>query len=51
MLTDNAMTFKGLVRQLATMLQRMHFARCPVAVYQFANGRLAVSYQGRLRAR
>jgi transposase len=48
---DNTVTFKNLVLQLPSTRQRMHFVRCPVIVHQFANGTLAVSYQGRLLAR
>jgi transposase len=48
---DNTVTFKNLVLQLPSTRQRLHFVSCPVIVHQFANGTLAVSYQGRLLAR
>jgi transposase len=48
---DNTVTFKGLILQLPTTRERMHFVRCPVNVHQFPNGTLGVSYQGRLLAR
>jgi hypothetical protein len=48
---DNTVTFKGLILQLPTTRERMHFVRCPVIVHQFPNGHLGVSYQGRLLAR
>ncbi len=48
---DNTVTFRGLIVQLPTTRQRLHFVRCPVTVHQFSNGSLGVSYQGRLLAR
>ena len=48
---DNTVTFQGLILQLPTTRERMHFVRCPVIVHQFPNGHLGVSYQGRLLAR
>ncbi len=48
---DNTVSFKGLILQLPSTKQRLHFARCPVTVHQFSNQTLGVSYQGRLLAR
>jgi len=48
---DNTVTFKGLILQLPTTRERLHFVRCPVNVHQFPNATLGVSYQGRLLAR
>jgi hypothetical protein len=48
---DNTVVFKGLVLQLPATRYRRHFVRCPVTVHQFCDGRLGISYQGRLLAR
>jgi hypothetical protein len=48
---DNTITFKNLILQLPSTRHRIHFVRCPVTVHQFSNGRLGISYQGRLLAR
>jgi len=48
---DNTVTFKSLILQLPQTKHRIHFARCPVTVHQFADGRLGISYQGHLLAR
>ena len=48
---DNTVTFQNLILQLPSTRQRLHFVRCPIAVHQFSNGTLGVSYQGRLLAR
>jgi hypothetical protein len=48
---DNTVSLNGLVLQLPATAQRVHFARCPVLVHEFLDGRLGVSYQGKLLAR
>jgi len=49
---DNTVIFGKLELQLPRTSQRSHFARCPVTVHQFLDGRtLGVSFQGALIAR
>src|SRR5215472_11669899 len=48
---DNTVSFHNLTLQLPPSRQRIHFVRCPVTVHQFSDGRLGISYQGRLLAR
>ena len=48
---DNTVTFNNLILQLPPARHRAHFVRCPVTVHQFSDGKLGVSYQGRLLAR
>lgn len=48
---DNTVLFEGLTLQLPSSPWRAHFARCPVIVHELIDGRLAVSYQGRMIAR
>jgi transposase len=48
---DNTVVLDRLHLQLPRSRDRMHFVRCPVIVHQFLDGRLGVSYQGRLLAR
>lgn len=48
---DNTVAFGKLHLQLPRSTDRAHHVRCPVIVHQFLDGRLGVSYQGRLLAR
>ena len=48
---DNTVVFQNLLLQLPPSRQRAHFVRCPVTVHQFCDGKLGISYQGRLLAR
>lgn len=45
---DNTVSFKNTILQIPRTRQRHHYVRCPVTVHQFTNGKLGVSYQGRL---
>src|SRR5215831_18353655 len=47
---DNTVSFHNLTLQLPPSRQRIHFVRCPVTVHQFSDGRLGISYQGRVLA-
>jgi transposase len=48
---DNTVVLARLCLQLPKSRDRMHYVRCPVIVHQFLDGRLGVTYQGRLLAR
>ena len=48
---DNTVGYHNLILQLPPSRYRTHFVRCPVTVHQFSDGKLGVSYQGRLLAR
>src|SRR5215472_4885041 len=48
---DNTVSFHNLTLQLPPSRHRLHFVRCPITVHQFSDGKLGVSYQGRLLAR
>jgi hypothetical protein len=48
---DNTVVLEGLHLQLPKSGDRAHFVRCPVLVHEFLDGKLGVSYQGRLLAR
>lgn len=48
---DNTVVLHGLHLQLPKNRERPHFVRCPVIVHEFLDGKLGVSYQGRLIAR
>jgi hypothetical protein len=48
---NNTVGFHNLILQLPPSRYRAHFVRCPVTVHQFSDGKLGVSYQGRLLAR
>jgi hypothetical protein len=48
---DSTITFNRLVLQLPHSRHRPHYVRCPVRVHEFPDGRLGVSYEGRLLAR
>lgn len=48
---DNTVVLAGLHLQLPKSGERAHFVRCPVLVHEFLDGKLGVSYQGRLLAR
>jgi hypothetical protein len=48
---DNTVGYHNLTLQLPPSRYRVHFVRCPVTVHQFSDGKLGVSYQGRLLAR
>jgi hypothetical protein len=49
---DNTVVFGKLELQLPRTSHRAHFARCPVTVHQFLEGKtLGVSFQGQLIAR
>lgn len=48
---DSTITFNRLVLQLPRSGPRPHYVRCPVLVHEFPDGRLGISYQGRLLAR
>lgn len=45
---DNTVAYNTIILQIPESKHRMHFVRCPVTVHQFTNGRLGVSYQGKL---
>jgi transposase len=45
---DNTVTYNNVILQIPETSQRIHYVRCPVTVHQFPNGRLGVSYQGKL---
>lgn len=48
---DNTVVLGGLHLQLPKSRDRANFVRCPVLVHEFLDGKLGVSYQGRLLAR
>ena len=48
---DNTVSFNNLILQLPPSRERIHFVRCPITVHQFSDGKLGISYQGRLLAR
>ena len=48
---DNTVGYRNLILQLPPSRYRTHFVRCPGTVHQFSDGKLGVSYQGRLLAR
>jgi transposase len=48
---DNTVSFHNLSLQLPPSRERIHFVRCPITVHQFSDGKLGISYQGRLLAR
>lgn len=48
---DSTVSFRRLALQLPRTGERAHYVRCPVLVHEFPDGRLGVSYQGRLLAR
>ena len=48
---DNTVILDGVHLQLPKSRDRAHFVRCPVIVHRFLDGRLGVSFQGRLVAR
>src|SRR5215472_16172163 len=48
---DNTVSFNNLILQLPPSRERIHFVRCPITVHKFSDGRLGISYQGRLLAR
>jgi len=48
---DSTVAFEALSLQLPRTAQRAHYVRCEVTVHEFPEGRLGLSYQGRLLAR
>lgn len=48
---DSTVHFRRVALQLPRTGERAHYVRCPVLVHEFPDGRLGVSYQGRLLAR
>jgi transposase len=47
---DSTVAFETLSLQLPRTVERAHYVRCEVTVHEFPEGRLGVSYQGRLLA-
>ncbi len=45
---DNTVTYKNIILQIPQTNQRVHYVRCPVTVHEFPNGKLGISYQGKL---
>ena len=48
---DSTVAFETLRLQLPRTVERAHYVRCEVTVHEFPEGRLGISYQGRLLAR
>ena len=48
---DSTVAFERLSLQLPRTAERAHYVRCEVTVHEFPEGRLGISYQGRLLAR